>query len=363
MKRRSKISSINRARIGLPPGSGGFFGEAPDRPVEMTLFSYDEKHLEEKKIDSLEDFRSARENGRVCWLNVDGLHDQSIMDVLKDEFFIHPLVLEDIRNVNHRPKVEYMEGYNFIILKMFYHHPQSGELVSEQVSLILGPNYVISFQERKEDVFDTLRERLRTGKGKIRSQGADYLAYCLADAITDNYFLLLEQMEVQVEELEDELTLAPSEATLAAIHELKRSLIRIRHAVWPQREVVSSLGKDENPLLSPSLVPYLRDLYDHTIQVMDTIDGFRDLVSGMIDLYMSSVSNRMNEVMKVLTIISTIFIPLSFVAGVYGMNFDPQASPFNMPELSWRHGYFFALGLMAVMVGGMLIFFRRKKWI
>ena len=363
MKIKSKISSVNRARFGLPPGSGGYFGEIPDRPVEMTLISYDGENLEERRGATLEDFKKARQGGRVCWLNVDGLHDHLVMERLREDFGIHPLVMEDIRNVSHRPKVEYLEDSNFIILKMFYHHPAGGELVSEQVSLIQGFGYVISFQEQREDVFDTLRDRLRSGIGKIRTQGPDYLAYCRADAITDHYFLLLEQMEIQVEALEDELTLSPTEKTLSSIHELKRSLIRIRHAVWPQREVISSLGKDENPLLSPALAPYLRDLYDHTIQVMDTIDGFRDLVSGMIDLYMSSVSNRMNEVMKVLTIISTIFIPLSFIAGVYGMNFDPQASPFNMPELTWRHGYFFALGLMALMVGGMLFFFRRKKWI
>jgi len=234
--------------------------------------------------------------------------------------------------------------------------------VIEQVSLLVGRNYVISFQEKCGDVFDPIRERIRTGKGRIRNSGADYLAYGLMDAVTDNYFLLLENLGDQIEDLEDELAEAPTRDTLAEIHGMKRDLIHLRHSIWPLREVISTLQRESSPFIGPAVIPYLGDLYDHTIQVIDTVEGFRDMLTGMLDLYMSSVSNRMNEVMKVLTIISTIFIPLSFIAGLYGMNFSPEASPFNMPELSWRFGYFFALGLMGIITAGMLIFFRRKKW-
>lgn len=359
-----KRAARHRYHVGRPPGSIGYTGVVPEEPVEISLFSYDARNLEERTLSDVGELKSLLKQDRIFWVNFNGIHDEKILHCLLQEHGIHPLVLEDVGNVNHRPKAEYFDTFNFFILKMLYREKTDGlhTMSSEQVSLILGRNYVFSFQERKGDVFDPIRERLRKAKGRIRSSGADYLAYCLMDAITDNYFLLLEDLGGSIEEIEEALAVNPAKETLAKIHHMKQDLIRLRHSVWPQREVISFMQREDSPLVSESIQPYLRDLYDHTIQVMDSTEGFRDMLTSMIDLYMSGVSNRMNEVMKVLTIIATIFIPLSFIAGIYGMNFNGAASPLNMPELSWRYGYFFALGLMAMVGGGMVLYFKKKKW-
>ena len=250
----------------------------------------------------------------------------------------HPLVLEDILNTDQRPKMEEYGDYLYIVLKMLHDKGKGNQIEAEQVSLVLGPNFVFSFQESGGDVFDQIRERLRTGKGRLRKMGADYLAYTLVDAIVDYYFVILEKLGERIELLEEELVAHPRTETLKEIHTLKREMIFLRKAVWPLREVISGLQRGESPLVQKTTGIYLRDVYDHTIQVIDTIETFRDMLSGVLDIYLSSVSNRLNPVMKVLTIIATVFMPLTFLAGVYGMNFK------YMPELEWRWGYPVALG-------------------
>jgi len=288
---------------------------------------------------------------------VDGIHQVEVLELLGECFGLHPLVLEDILNTDQRPKMEDFSEYIFVVLKTFSYNDQSDEVEPEQISLILGPSLVLSFQERAGDVFDPIRERIRNGKGRIRRMGADYLAYALLDSIVDHYFIVLEQVGEDVEFLEEELVTNPTPETLQTIHNLKREMIFLRKSVWPLREVIGALERGESSLIKESTGIYLRDVYDHTIQVIDTIETFRDMISGMLDIYLSSVSNRMNEVMKVLTIIATIFIPLTLVAGIYGMNFQ------YMPELGWRWGYPIVWLVMLVIGAVMLVYFRRKKWL
>jgi magnesium transporter len=255
------------------------------------------------------------------------------------------------------------EQHIFIIIKMHAYDIENREVNSEQVSIIFGKNFVLTFQEIEADVFDQIRNRLKNNKGRIRKDGADYLAYSLVDAIVDNYFKVLDGINEEIEIIEDEVVTNPIPATLQKIHNLKRELIFLRKSVWPLREIIGILARDDSPLIKKTTKIYLRDLYDHTIQVIDTVETYRDIISGMLDVYLSSLSNRMNEVMKVLTIFAVIFIPLTFIAGIYGMNFNPEKSPFNMPELNWYFGYPLALGLMIIIGLVMLISFKRKKWL
>jgi magnesium transporter len=265
--------------------------------------------------------------------------------------------LEDILNTEQRPKMEEFGDYLYFVLKMLYPGENNDEIEAEQISIILGSNFVISFQEHEGDVFNAVRERIRKNKGRVRKSGADYLAYALMDSIVDNYFLILEQIGERIEATEQQLTENPTPETLHAIRDLKREMIFLRKSVWPLREVISNLERCESPLIHESLGAYLRDVYDHTIQIIDTVESLRDMISGLLDVYLSSISNRMNEVMKVLTIFASIFIPLTFVAGVYGMNFK------FMPELEWGWGYFAVLCVMALTAGTLLVYFRRKKWL
>lgn len=312
---------------------------------------------EEKEIKALKECVYYSDTSIVSWIDVEGLHEVEIVRQVGDCQGLHPLVLEDILNTNQRPKVEDYGDYLYIVLKMLHNGDGTG-IVAEQVSLVLGSNFVISFQEgMKGDVFNPIRERLRSGKGKIREMGADYLAYALMDAVVDNYFVVLERVGERIEELEDAVMADPRPETVREIHQLKREVILLRKAVWPLREVISALERRESKLISEKVVVYLRDLYDHTIQVIDNIEASRDMLAGMLDVYLSSISNRMNEVMKFLTIIGTIFIPLTFIAGVYGMNFQ------NMPELHWQWGYFACLFLMALVAVFLLIYFKRKRWL
>ncbi|MCJ7693106.1 MAG: magnesium/cobalt transporter CorA, partial [Sedimentisphaerales bacterium] len=293
----------------------------------------------------------------VTWINIDGLHDIQVIEKIGKNFDFHPLILEDILNTGQRPKFEDFENYIFIVLKMLTYDDDEETIKSEQVSMILGHNFVISFQEIQGDVFENIRERIRTAKGRIRKMSCDYLLYTLLDAIVDNYFAIMEKFGEKIESLEEQLVSDPDEKILQKIHSMKRELISLRKSVWPLRELVSGLQRSESELISEPTIIYFRDVYDHTIQVIDTVETFRDMVSGMLDIYLSSISNRMNAVMKVLTIIATIFIPLTFVAGIYGMNFK------FMPELEWKWGYFIVLIIMAVAAAAMLIYFRRKKWL
>jgi magnesium transporter len=281
-----------------------------------------------------------------------------VLEQLGERFGLHPLVVEDILNTDQRPKLEDYGEYLFIVLKSHYHSDgESGDAEIEQISLVLGPNYVLSFQERAGDEFEPVRERIRSNKGRVRRQGADYLAYSLIDLIADTYFLVLERLGERMETLEEELVTDPTTETLQAIHKLKREMVFLRKSIWPLREVIGALERGESPLIQDTTGVYLRDVYDHIIQVIDTVETYRDMLSGMLDIYLSSVSNRMNEVMKVLTIIATIFIPLTFVAGVYGMNFK------HMPELEWPWAYPLVWLAMIIIAGLMVAYFRRKRWL
>jgi magnesium transporter len=344
-------------KAGLPPGTLVHIGEQKAEEARITAIVYDEARFQEQEIKTVEECFLFKDKPTVTWINVDGIHEVEVLELLGECFGLHPLVLEDILNTDQRPKLEDFGDYIFVVLKTFSYNDQSDELEPEQISLILGPSFVLSFQEREGDVFNPIRERIRNGKGRIRKMGADYLAYCLLDSIVDHYFVVLEQVGEEVEFLEEELVTNPTPETLQTIHNLKRDMIFLRKSVWPLREVIGALERGELSLIRESTEIYLRDVYDHTIQVVDTIETFRDMISGMLDIYLSSVSNRMNEVMKVLTIIATIFIPLTLIAGIYGMNFQ------YMPELGWRWGYPMVWLVMLVIGVLMLVYFRRKKWL
>ena len=344
-------------KSGLPPGTLVHIGEKSDREIKISVMDYHAGGCEEKEIKAFKECFYYSDTSIVSWIDVEGLHEIEIVQQVGDCQGLHPLVLEDILNTDQRPKVEDYGDYLYIVLKML-RNEEGGGIVTEQVSLILGSNFVISFQEGMEgDVFNPIRERLRSGKGRIREMGADYLAYALMDAIVDNYFVVLERVGERVEELEAEVVTDPRPETVRKIHKLKRDVIFLRKAVWPLREVIGALERRESRLISETVVVYLRDLYDHAIQVIDTIEASRDMLSGMLDVYLSSISNRMNEIMKFLTIIGTIFIPLTFIAGVYGMNFQ------IMPELHWQWGYFACLFLMLAVAVFLLFYFKRKKWL
>lgn len=350
IKKRSK-------KVGLPPGTLVHIGEKKTEKVRITIIDYDEANFEEKEIKTIEECFPFKDKTTVTWINIDGVHDIEIIEKIGKHFGLHPLILEDIVNTGQRPKIEDFGDYIFIVLKMLYYNEKKDEIQAEQVSLILGSNFVISFQEREGDVFNPIRERIRSGKGRIRKMGADYLTYTSIDTIVDNYFISLEKLGEKIESMEEELVTNPTPETLQAIHHLKREMIFLRKSVWPLREVVSLLERGESTLIHESTGIYLRDVYDHTIQVIDTIETSRDMLSGMLDIYLSSVSNRMNQIMKVLTIIATIFMPLTLIAGIYGMNFE------YMPELGWRWGYPLVLFVMVVVGISIFVYSRRKKWL
>lgn len=352
---RKFVHSVSK-KAGSAPGTLVHIGEKRIEEARITLLDYDENHFDERPLASIEEAFPLRDAPTATWINVDGLHDIDLIEKIGGHFGIHPLTLEDIVNTGQRPKLEIFDGYVYVVLKML-HLDEDDAVRSEQVSLVLGPRFLLSFQERTGDVFAPVRERIRKGRGRIRRGGCDYLAYALIDAVVDHYFLILEKVGEQLEALEEELMEAPEETTLQAVHDLKREMIFMRKQVWPLRELVNGLVRAESDLVRESTGLFFRDVYDHAIQIIDTIESYRDLLSGMVDLYLSSVSNRMNEVMKLLTLIATIFIPITFVAGIYGMNFE------FMPELKWRWGYpavWIAMGLIAAV---MLAYFRKKKWI
>jgi magnesium transporter len=345
-------------KTGLPPGALIHVGEQKSERTRITLLDYDEQRVLEKELPVVDECLLFKEKESVTWINVTGLHQVELLERLNDCFGLHPLVLEDILNTDQRPKMEDFGDYLYIVLRMLDLDQKNGNaVVSEQISLILGKNFVLTFQEREGDLFDPLRERIRNGKGRIRKMGPDYLVHALLDAIVDQYFVVLEKLGERIEFLEDELVTRPTPSTLQILHRLKREMIFLRKSVWPLREVIGTLERGESPLIQASTNLYLRDVYDHTIQVIDNVETFRDMLSGMLDIYLSSISNRMNEIMKVLTIISTIFIPLTFIVGLYGMNFK------FMPELEWHWGYPAVLLLMLGVTIFMLFYFRRKKWL
>ncbi|HMK59548.1 MAG TPA: magnesium/cobalt transporter CorA [Dissulfurispiraceae bacterium] len=345
-------------KIGQPPGTLIHIGDEHLNDVKITVLDYNENEFREIDSASPEACYPFKDTDSVTWINIEGLHQPDVFEKLGQCYGLHPLVLEDIMATDQRPKMEDFGDYVFIVLKMITYDGRNGSPDIEQVSLVLGKNFVLSFQEGKDgDVFDPIRQRLRTAKGRIRKLGADYLVYALMDSIVDNYFAVLEKLGEQIEVIEDRLVADPAPETLRVIHALKRDMIFLRKSVWPLREVIGGLERGESALVTESTGLYLRDVYDHTIQVIDTIETFRDMLSGMLDIYLSSVSNRLNAVMKVLTVISTIFFPLSFIVGLYGMNFK------YMPELEWRWGYPTVLAVMLIIAACMLFLFKRKKWL
>ncbi|MFC1562973.1 magnesium/cobalt transporter CorA, partial [candidate division KSB1 bacterium] len=313
-------------------------------------------NFQKRELESVEEVFPFKETPTVTWLNIDGLHEVEVLERIGKYYDIHPLVMEDILNTQQRPKIEIFDDYIFAVMKVITHDEESNHNI-EQLSFFLGENYVITFQESEGDIFDPVRERIEKSKGRIRRYGPDYLVYAIMDIVIDYYFLILEKVGETVEFLEDNVIENPDESIVQKIQQMKRKLIFMRKSIWPLRELISSLVREETKLIKDSTMPYLRDLYDHTIQVVDSVETFRDMVSGILDVYLSSVSNKMNEVMKVLTIIATIFIPLTFIAGVYGMNFE------FMPELKFHWAYPTLLLVMVAVFFSMLIYFRRKKWL
>ncbi len=343
-------------KSGLPPGSLVHIGTDYHQPMRITLFDYSPEQFQEMTVKNIEDTFPFRDTRTVTWINIDGLRDTAAIEKLGSHFGLHPLIQEDILNTEQRPKIEDFGSYIFIVLRMLNHDTGHHTVNNEQISLILGNNLVISFQEEAGDVWDGIRERIRSNKGIMRKEGADYLAYSLMDAIVDDYFLVLENTGEEIENIEENLIQNPTRQTLPAIYSLKHEMLTVRKSVWPLREVVNSLGHIENQLIRQSTRIYLRDIYDHTIQVIDTIENYRDMISTQVDIYLSSVSNRLNEIMKVLTILSSIFIPLTFIVGIYGMNFT------HMPELELVWFYPALLIAMALIALAMLAVFKRKKW-
>jgi len=353
----NRLSKKRLKTLGQPPGTLIFTGEKKTEEITITIIDYDENQYQEKKVKTVEECFPFKETPTVTWININGLHEPYIIEQVGEYFNIHPLILEDILNITQRPKLDDLGDYIYIILKMLSYDEGKRRIDIEQVSFLLGSNFVISFQEKEGDVFNPIRERIRTGKGRVRKMGADYLAYALIDAVVDNYFIILEQLGEEVELLEEELLTNPAPETSVKIHAMKRELIFLRRSIWPLRELIYVLERGESKIIKKATLLFLRDVYDHTVQVIDSVEAFRDIVSGMLDTYLSSLSNRMNEVMKVLTLIATIFIPLTFIAGIYGMNFH------FMPELAWRWAYPIVWIVMCTIGILMLFLFKRKKWL
>ncbi len=351
-----KLVKSRLRTVGMPPGTLIHIGDKKREKTLLTLIDYDEDSLDQKQIDinTLQELPSL-ENG-IRWLNVEGLTEVEVLEAVGTVFKLHPLILEDILNTDQRPKVEVSDEYVYISAKMLLFNAETDEIDIDQVSFVLGKNYVVSISEKDTDVFEPVVKRLQQGMSRFRKLGADYLVYSLLDIIVDNYFTVLEKFGDKVEYVEDEMVGRSQSYTLQTIHKLRRQLLFFHKAIWPLREILSFLQRGECLLVKETTEIYLRDLYEHVVQVMDTTETIRDILSGLMDIYLSSTSNRMNEIMKVLTIISTVFMPLSFIVGVYGMNIS------NMPELQWPWMY---PVLWLVMIGistSMLIFFKRKKW-
>jgi magnesium transporter len=349
VKKRSK-------KAGLSPGTLIHVGRAYAESSRVTVTRYDAASVAEKEIRTPDELSAEREQPGICWINVDGLQEVRLLEEIGALFGLHPLILEDILNTDQRPKAEDFGDYMFIVLKNISTSADRG-LQVEQVSIILGKDFVLSFQEKESALFDPLRERLRAAKGRVRRAGADYLAHHLLDAVVDQYFVVLENIEQKIERLEDDLVLHTTPAKLQEIHHLKKELIVLRKSLWPLREAIALLQRSDSPLITDSDLIYFKDISDHIIAVIDTVDTFRDMLAGMLDIYLSSASIKLNQVMKVLTIIATIFMPLTFLAGIYGMNFQ------YMPGLDWPWSFFVMWGVMLTIALGMLMLFRRRKWI
>ena len=358
IKTMKKTDIKKKSKTGLAPGTAVFTGIRKMDKIEFFVTQYDEGQCNDytpKSVGALIKLLETLE-GKV-WVNIDGLHEEESIVEICNHLGIHKLTIEDLVSVGQRPKLEEYEDYLYMVVKMFQLHTDSKSIDIEQISFLLKENLLITFQEKTGDVFQSIRGRLQDPKAMIRKRGTDYLLYALLDAVVDHYFVIIENFSLELENLEELLLSQPSKERLNELHHLRREILTLRRSAYPMREVVSRFEKIEAPKISDDTKIFIRDLYDHTIQTIETIEVFRDIAAGLLDLYMNSAANKMNEIMKLLTIISTIFIPLSFLAGVYGMNFE------NMPELKSHDGYFIFLGVLFSIFIGMLFYFKRKKWL
>ena len=344
-------------KTGASPGTLVHVGEQKLDQARISFFDYDPDRYTEEEAVALDAVLPMKSRATTSWINIDGVHDSTVIDQVGGHFGIHPLTLEDIMNTSQRPKVEAFDDYLYVVMRMLTYDADREMLQGEQVSFVLGTGFVLSFQENQGDVFFPVRERIRRAKGRIRKKKADYLLYALMDAIVDNYFTVLESMGDRVEDIEEEMLEEASQQEMASLHNIKRELVFFRRQVWHVRDFLNILEKEEDGFFEEGTRLFLRDLYDHSIQVIDIIESLREMLNSIQDLFLSQLSNKMNEVMKMLTLIATIFIPITFIAGVYGMNFE------FMPELGLKWAYPVFWGVVAVMVTGMVLFFRRKKWL
>lgn len=341
--------------IGAPPGTLFYNGKETTERIKITLIEYNEDDFFEDVYFDLSDCISHVKPNMVKWINVEGLHNPDLIEAIGKIYNIHPLTMEDIVHLDQRPKFEEYDDYVVAIMRMIQY---TTEVESEQLSIILLENTVISFQEPQGgDAFDIIRNRLRSSKGRVRKLGADYLAYALMDAVVDLYFTTIEKIGDKVEQIEEDILNNSDKKSILELYHLKREMIYLRKQVWPLRDLINNMIRSETILINPSSDVFLRDLSDHVARIIDTVETYRDLLSGIMDIYLSTNANRMNEVMKVLTIMSSIFIPVTFIAGVYGMNFD------NMPELRTQNGYFITCGVMLAIIIGLMIYFKRRKWL
>jgi len=350
-----KLVQKRSKKTGLPPGTLVHIGEKRSNTVTMKVFDYAGARCDERTATSPDELQPPADES-VTWVDIGGVHKLDLLEAFGKQFSLHPLLLEDIANTDQRPKLDDYESYLFLVMKVLS-VTDTHDLLVEQVSFVVGRNFVLSFQENGTDVFKTVRERLRGGRGRIRQSGADYLLYALMDAIVDQYFLVLESLGEKVESLQEKVVADPRPETLREVHELKRQLLFLRRAVWPLREATNGLSRSDCPFLHEPTKVFFRDVYDHVVQIVDTIETLREMVSASLDIYLSSVSYRLNTVMRVLTVITTIFMPLSFIASIYGMNFE------HMPELKSEWGYPAVLVAMGLIAVGMLTAFRRRHWL
>ena len=354
----------NKKQPGTAPGTLVYEGEKAQDPLRIHVFDYDAEELQEHEIEEAVACAPFRDEQTVTWINIDGVHDVDFVERMGKVFGLHPLTLEDIVSTDQRPKFEEYPEYVYLVLKMMHYDHATSHIEAEQVSILFGRGFLLSFQESKEgDVFQPVRERLREQRGIIRGAGADYLAYALIDVVVDYYMDILEGLGEHIEELEDAITLRSDTDALREINGLRRKVILLRRSIWPLRDVILALERSERPFITAEIDPYLRDVYDHTVRTVELIESAREILTSLVDLHLSTVSNRMKEVMKVLTIFASFFLPLTFIAGIYGMNFNSDASPLNMPELNWFYGYPFAWALMLATAAAMFLFFRRNGWL
>lgn len=360
--RSSKKTNGSVKKPGAAPGTVEHVGTKRVEKITITVHDYDQDHVNTIPIESIEDCKPYLKNPSKTWIKVEGLHDVEKLKSIWSYFDLHPLIQEDIVNTNQRPKVEQHENCIFFVMRMLYYTPDQQSIDNEQISIILGKNFVLSFQETDRPLFNPVVDRLNTSKSRIRNMDVDYLAYALMDTVTDHYFSLLDTQVDQMEQIDEELLDDPDESTFQKIHSLRKEIVFTRKSIWPTRDMLNSVIRDESEFIEESTKIYIRDVYDHMVQIIDNVENYRDMILGMHDMYMSHVSNKMNEVMKVLTIIATIFIPLTFIAGLYGMNFNPEASPYNMPELNWYWGYPAFWVVMIIVATIMITYFKKKDW-